>query len=91
MKKINKTTNKYKYCNHYHEITKNQKIVNFGTGDFVVDKERIALLEALNKCGLITRTHCYGHETGYSFVSILLDDATDIIIQTVSERKLVNN
>ena len=85
-KKPNKITNKYKYCNHYHNITAKQNIVDFGTGKFIADKKRIALLKALNECGLITRTHCYGHETGYSFISILLDDNIEIEVRTVTEK-----
>ena len=81
-------SNKFKSCpfkgfNHYHELTDTQELVNFGTGEFVADKERIPLLKAMNECGLITRTHCYGHETGYSFVSVLVDE--DIEIREVKE------
>jgi len=77
-------TNKYKKFNHHHEIGEDQEIVDFGTGKFVADKKRIALLKALNECGLITRTHCYGHKTGESFVSIVLDG--DMQIRDITER-----
>ena len=80
-----KNTEKYKKCNHHHEIEDFQEIVNFGSGFFVADKKRKKLLEALNECGLITRTHCYGHETGYSFVSILMDNDLKIEVKDVSE------
>jgi hypothetical protein len=80
-----KDSNKYKPCNHHHEMTDNQSVVDFGSGVFVADNERVILLKALNECGLKTRTHCYGHETGYSFVSILLNDDIDIEIKSVRE------
>jgi len=73
-------------CNHHHPITENQTIVDFGRGAFVADNERIALLKALNEAGLITRTHCYGHETGVSFVGILLDNV-EIEIRKVHEQE----
>jgi hypothetical protein len=71
--------------NHHHEIAKDQKIVNFGTGQFVADIPRIPLLKALNEVGLITRTHCYGHTTGQSFVSILMQRGTSFEIKEVDE------
>lgn len=78
---LRECTDKYKKFNHYHEIMKDQSIVNFGSGEFIVDNKRIPLLKALNDCGLITRTHCYGHETGHSFVSILLNDEMEVVIK----------
>lgn len=72
-------------CNHHHEITSEQTEVDFGTGKFIADNQRIALLKALNEAGLTTRTHCYGHETGHSFVSILLDDV-EVQVRDVNER-----
>lgn len=77
---------KYKKYNHHHVLTNKQKIVDFGTGKFVADLERISLLKALNECGLHTRTHCYGHETGYSFISIILDKNINIEIKEVLEK-----
>lgn len=78
-----KATDKYKFCNHHHELTENHSIVNFGDGDFVANNEAIPLLKALNESGLKTRTH---HFDGgkYSFISILLDNI-DIEVVTVNE------
>ena len=76
---------KHRHCNHHHELTPEQKVVDFGTGKFVADKARIPLLKALNECGLKTRTHCYGHKTGHSFVAILLDDDVQIEVRKVNE------
>lgn len=65
---------KYKYCNHHHELTENHEIVDFGDGEFVANKEAIPLLKALNEAGLRTRTHHFTHEDGHGFISILLDN-----------------
>ena len=35
MKKKDSGTKKYEFCNHHHEITKEQRIVDFGSGKFV--------------------------------------------------------
>ena len=67
-------TDKYEHFNHYHELKEGQEFIDLGTGEFIADKERIPLLKVLNECGLVTRTHCYGHHTGYSFVAILMDE-----------------
>jgi hypothetical protein len=75
---------KTEYFNHHHPITADQTIVDFGTGQFIADNQRIPLLKALNEAGLITRTHCYGHETGQSFISIILDNAS-IEVRQVNE------
>ena len=32
---LDKPTNKYKFCNHHHEIGEDHEIVNFGSGGFV--------------------------------------------------------
>lgn len=66
-------TNKYKYCNHHHELTKNHTVVDFGDGKFVANNEAIPLLKALNELGLKTHTHNVD-EGEYAFVSILLDN-----------------
>ena len=80
-----KTSNKFKKYNHYHEPKDFQEIVDLGSGKFIADKQMLPLLKALNECGLVTRTHCYGHFTGHSFVSILLDFHTQITFKEVSE------
>jgi len=71
--------------NHWHDLTETQTKVDFGTGEFIADNERIALLEALNNAGLVTRTHCYGHETGYSFISILMRNNLRIEVKPAYE------
>lgn len=78
-------TDKYKYCNHHHEIGSGHELVVLGGVEFVANKEAIPLLEALNGCGLKTRTHHYeGGAMG--FVSIILDDSVSIEVRTVNER-----
>ena len=82
---MTKGTDKYKYCNHHHELDDSYEIVDFGDGEFVANKKAIPLLKALNAAGLRTRTHHYGNED-YGFVSILLTDNVDIEIKTVNEK-----
>ncbi len=83
MRKISKEFKKY---NHHHQITKDQKLVNFSNNKFVADKKRIPLLKALNECGLVTRTHCYGHKTGYSFIGIMFENDMRIEIRKIFEK-----
>jgi hypothetical protein len=65
-------TDKYRYCNHHHELTDQHEIVDFGNGEFVANKVAIPLLKALNEVGLKTRTHHMDERGG--FISILLDN-----------------
>jgi hypothetical protein len=76
-------TEKYKDCNHHHELTEDHLWVNFGDGDFVANRLAIPLLKALNELGLHTRTH-HVDETG-GFVSILLDKDIRVEIKHVQE------
>lgn len=76
-------TDKYKYCNHHHELTDQHEIVDFGTGEFVANKVAIPLLKALNEVGLKTRTHHMDERGG--FVAILLDNVR-IEIKPVFEK-----
>lgn len=80
-----KVSKKHKSCNHHHVISKNQTVVDLGTGEFVADNERIALLTSLNEAGLVTRTHCYGHETGFSFIAILMRNDLSLEIRPAHE------
>ncbi|MCK5603979.1 hypothetical protein KAR91_18980 [Candidatus Pacearchaeota archaeon] len=78
-------TDKYRSCNHHHEIGEDHEVVDFGDGKFVANKAAIPLLKALNEVGLKTRTHHYdGGEHG--FVSVLLDDNIVVEIKTVQEK-----
>ena len=49
MKSVDKPTDKYKHCNHHHEIGDNHELVDFGDGEFVANKEAIPLLKALSE------------------------------------------
>lgn len=49
------------------------------------DPELIPLLKALNDIGLITRSHCAGHESDEAFVVIRMDSITGIDIRTRGE------
>lgn len=77
-------TDKYKFCNHHHELNDEYELVDFGTGQFVANKKAIPILKALNELGLHTRTHHIGKEQ-YAFISILLDNV-DIEVKTVFEK-----
>jgi len=83
----NLETDKYKYCNHHHELDSKHELVDFNTGEFVANKKAIPLLKALNEIGLETRTHHVGEEP-HAFVSIILDNV-DIEIRTVFENDAV--
>lgn len=80
-----KPTNKYKFCNHHHEIGENHEVVEIGDCKFVANKAAIPLLKALDGVGLKTRTHHYDGE-GHGFISILLEDNVTIEIKTVQEK-----
>lgn len=83
MSKERVPTNKYRYCNHYHELTDEHRIVDFGDGEFVANVDAIPLLEALAKLGLRTRTH---HVDKYGgFFSILLEPNVRVEVKTVNE------
>ena len=68
-----KPTDKYKYCNHHHELTDQHEIVDFGDGKFVANKKAIPLLKALNELGLRTRSHHIADDSKYGWFTILLD------------------
>lgn len=78
-----KGTDKYKHCNHHHELTDKHEIVDFGDGEFVANKDAIPLLKALNEAGLKTRTH-HCEKGKHSFISILLD-GVDCEIKEIAE------
>jgi hypothetical protein len=78
-------TNKYKFCNHHHELTDHHEMVDFGDGEFVANKKAIPLLKALNELGLRTRSHHVDENGG--FVAILLENnVTAEIRKSVYER-----
>ena len=73
-------TNKYRYCNHHHELTDQDELVDFGDGEFVANKKAIPLLKALNDLGLKTRTHHIVDDNDFGHFSILLDNVSIKII-----------
>lgn len=77
-------TDKYKHCNHHHELSDNHQIVDFGYGEFVANKEAVSLLKSLNELGLKTRSHHIDNKP-HAWITILLDNV-DIEIRTVDER-----
>lgn len=75
-------TDKYVSYNHFHELTDDYEIVDFGDGEFVANKKAIPLLKALNDLGIRTRTHHITEDT--QWFSILLDNV-NVEIRTVNE------
>jgi hypothetical protein len=79
-----KPTDKYKFCNHHHELTEKEQLVNYGDGDFVANKQALPLLDALHQLRLRTRTHHVGDKE--CFVSILIDDNVTADVREIYER-----
>jgi hypothetical protein len=79
---IMEATDKYRYCNHHHELTDEHQLVDFGSGEFVANKKAIPLLKALNELGLKTRSHHVDDEI--KWLTILLDNV-NIEIRDVFE------
>ena len=84
MKMKPESTDKYRYCNHHHELDDEHELVDFGDGEFVANKQAIPLLKALNELGLKTRSHHIADEP-FAWVCILLDNV-EISIKDVYER-----
>lgn len=76
-------TDKYKHFNHYHELTDEHQIVDFGDGEFIANVAAIPLLKALNELGLRTRTHHVDDDGG--FFSILLNPNVEFRLQNINE------
>ncbi len=76
-------TDKYKYCNHHHELTDNHEMVTIGGNEFVANKKAIPLLKALNDVGLKTRSHHIDKPDENAFVCILMDNIHTIIMDTL--------
>lgn len=76
-------TDKYKHCNHHHELTEDYEVVDFGDGEFVANKIAVPLLKALNEFGLRTRSH-HIEKSGEGWITILLDNV-ELEIRKVHE------
>lgn len=77
-------SDKYKFCNHHHELTEDHVMVDFGNGAFVANKMAVPLLKALADLGLRTRTHHVDSDGG--FFSIMLDPTVEVEIRQIHER-----
>lgn len=84
MAREDNSTDKYRYCNHHHEIGDNHELVDFGDGQFVANKEAIPLLKALNEIGLKTRSHHIDSSENAWFTIVL--DNVNIEVKEVFER-----
>ena len=74
---------KYRHCNHHHELTPKHEVVNFGDGEFVANKMAVPLLKALNEIGLRTRSHHVDDDV--KWVAILMDNVS-IEVKVVNEK-----
>lgn len=83
MEKKYEITDKYRYCNHHHELTEDHQIVDFGDGEFVANIDAIPLLKALANLGLRTRTHHIDKDGG--FFSIIVEPNVNFQIRQVNE------
>lgn len=79
-------TDKYKWCNHHHEIDDQHEMITIDGENFVANIQAIPLLIELNKIGLKTRSHHIdgNQDNPYSWVTILLDNV-EIEIRDVNE------
>lgn len=78
-------TDKYEFCNHYHEIAEGyQELVDLGTGPFVADIKMLPLLKAFNAIGITTLSHNYDYDSGQSWVVIDAEcfDRIEICVRT---------
>jgi len=82
-RRVNDPTEKYRYCNHHHEIGDEHEMVDFGDGEFVANKEAIPLLKALNELGLRTRSHHIDSKE-HAWIAILMDNV-EIEVKEVFE------
>ena len=79
---IMKNSDKYKHCNHHHELTEDHELIKIDGLDVVVNKEAKLLIQELNRLGLKTRTHHVDKNGG--FIGILLD-GVDFEVRQVFE------
>lgn len=78
-------SDKYKYCNHHHELTDKHQMLELNGENVVVNSDAVLLLQELNRLGLTTRTHHIAEGHPHAFLSIILDNV-DIEIRDVYER-----
>lgn len=78
-------TDKYKHCNHHHELTDKHTLIIIDGQEVVVNNDAMLLIQELNRLGLKTRTHHIAEDCGHPFISILLDNV-DISVREVNEK-----
>ena len=68
-----------------------KQIVSIGGEQFEADVEMIPLLRELNKAGLKTVRHCFGHNTGVSWVRLDMSciSGVDYALETDGTKRLV--
>jgi hypothetical protein len=64
-----------------------QTLVNIRGEDVWIDDEFVVLIQELNRLGLITRSHCAGHESNISWIVIRMGTITNVEIRNDGEYK----
>lgn len=80
-----KASDKFKDCNHHHELTEDYSVVDFGDGGFVANNQAIPLLKALAGLGIRTRTH-HIDNSDHGFFSFIIDPEVRVEIRQVYEK-----
>ena len=58
-----------------------QTLVDLNGKSVWIDNDFVSLIQELNRVGLITRSHCAGHENNIAFLVIRADNIWDISIR----------
>ena len=64
-----------------------QTLINLNGQDVWIDDEFVVLIQELNRLGLITRSHCAGHESNNAWIVIRMDTITGVEIRNEGEYK----
>jgi len=65
-------------------MREDKRKISISPDTFEADVEMIPLLRELNKLGLKTRSHCYGHITKVPHVAIMFDNIENVQIRTLT-------
>ena len=64
-----------------------QTLINLNGKDVWIDDEFVALIAELNRLGLITRSHCAGHESDNAFLVIRMGSIDEVSVRDQGEYK----
>ncbi len=62
-----------------------QTLVNINGQEVWIDNDFVVLIKELNRLGLITRSHCSGHESNNAWLVIRTNNVTTIEIRNWNE------